>query len=216
MSFKGVAFDFDGVILDSEVAVMDCWKIVADQVGIPDIESYCKSVIGLDIVNSKKKFEEKYKGEFSYDENRLLRKHVFMNRFFEGKIPLKKNVRETLEFLKSRDVKMTLATSTYSETIIKEIEFLDIAKYFDQLVCGDMVTNGKPHPEIFLTAANKLGLDTSEVVGVEDSYNGIRACNAAGLYTVMVPDLLAPTDEIKALTNVIYDDISGLRNLFTL
>jgi len=214
MSFKGVAFDFDGVILDSEVAVMDCWKIVADEVGIPDIEGYCRSVIGLDIVNSKKKFDEKYKGEFSYETNRLYRKEVFMKRFFEGKIPLKKNVRQTLQYLKDRDIKMTLATSTYSPTIIKEIEFLDIAKYFDELVCGDMVTNGKPHPEIFLTAAQRLGLKPEETVGVEDSYNGIRSSKAAGLYTVMVPDLLMPTDEIKALTDVIYEDISGLRNLF--
>lgn len=214
MKLKGVAFDFDGVILDSEKAVLDCWKVVAAEVGIPDIERYCKGAIGLDIENARRVFDEIYKGEYSYDVYRLRRKEVFMNRFFEGKIPLKKNVKETLIYLKSRNVKMTLATSTYSETIRKEIEFLDIARYFDEIVCGDMVTNGKPHPEIFLTAANKLRLKPEEVVGVEDSYNGIIACNKAGLYTVMVPDLLMPTEEIKALTNQVYEDISKVKELF--
>lgn len=213
MSFKGVAFDFDGVILDSEVAVLDCWKIVAREQGIPDIEKFCESVIGLDIPSSKKKFEEIYQGRFSYDENRLLRKEVFMNRFFEGKIPLKKNVRETLAYLKEKGIKVALATSTYSETIRKEMEFLKIDQYFDKVICGDMVTKGKPHPEIFHTAASALGLAPEEVIGVEDSYNGIRAAKAAGLYTVMVPDLLPPTDEIKKLTDNIFENVYEITTL---
>ncbi|MCQ2499388.1 MAG: HAD family phosphatase [Lachnospiraceae bacterium] len=214
MKYKGVAFDFDGVILDSEIAVIDCWKIVAEEKGIPDIEEYCRSVIGLDIVNSKKKFDERYKGEFSYEDNRLLRKEVFMQRFFEGKIPLKKNVREILMFLKEKDIKVSLATSTYSETIRKEIEFLDIDKYFDELVCGDMVKNGKPHPEIYLTAAKRLGLEPDEVIGVEDSYNGVKSSKTAGLYTVMVPDLLVPTGDIMEFVDVIYEDVREIKNIF--
>ena len=81
------------------------------------------------------------------------------------------------------------------------------------MVTGDEIAKGKPDPEIFLTACDKLGVSPEKLIGVEDSYNGIKSCKAAGLYTVMVPDLLPPTDEIRNLADEIFDSIITVKKL---
>ena len=82
---------------------------------------------------------------------------------------------------------------------LENMERTGLGYYFDVLVTGDMVEHGKPHPETFLVAADKLGVDPADCMGVEDSFNGVRAIRAAGMFTVMVPDVTAPTPEIEAL-----------------
>ena len=75
-------------------------------------------------------------------------------------------------------------------------------------MCGDDVKNGKPDPEVFLIAAKKLGLDPKDCVAFEDSINGIKSAHSAGMTTVMVPDLLDPTDEIKPMIDFLCDDLA--------
>ena len=74
-----------------------------------------------------------------------------------------------------------------------------MTEFFDALVCGGDVKNGKPHPEVFLTAAAALGEKPSDCIAFEDSINGIKSAHAAGMTTVMVPDFLEPTDEIRPM-----------------
>ena len=81
---------------------------------------------------------------------------------------------------------------------------------FDVIMTGDRVKNGKPHPEIFLSAAEKLGVLPTHCVVVEDSPNGIRAGHAANMYTVMVPDLHPVTEELRSLLWHSCDTLSDL------
>ena len=76
-----------------------------------------------------------------------------------------------------------------------------IAEYFDAVVMGNMVQKGKPDPETFLMAAALLGVEPGECMGVEDSFNGVRALHAAGMVTVMVPDIIPPDEEILSLAD---------------
>ena len=71
--------------------------------------------------------------------------------------------------------------------------------YFDTVVTGDMIQNGKPAPDIYLLAAERLGVDPADCIGVEDSLNGVRAVAAAGMRAVMIPDLIPPTPEVEDL-----------------
>ena len=75
-------------------------------------------------------------------------------------------------------------------------------------MCGDDEKNGKPNPEVFLIAAKKLGLEPVDCVAFEDSINGIKSAHAAGMTTVMVPDLSEPTDEIKPMIDFLCTDLS--------
>ena len=82
--------------------------------------------------------------------------------------------------------------------------------YFDTIVTGDMIEHGKPAPDIYLLAAERLGVDPAECIGVEDSLSGVRAVCAAGMRAVMVPDLIPPTEEIE---NMLWKKCEGLDEL---
>ena len=86
--------------------------------------------------------------------------------------------------------------------------------YFDRIIGGDQVTHSKPDPEIFLKAADALHAKPEECYIIEDSFNGIRAAHAAGMHPVMVPDLLEPDDEIKALYEEIFPSLVEVRKYF--
>ena len=106
---------------------------------------------------------------------------------------------ELLDYLKGNDIRIALATATRAERTEYNLTTTGLRSYFDVLVTGDIVEHGKPHPETFLTAADRLGVLPSECMGVEDSFNGVRAIRAAGMFTVMVPDTVQPTQDIEAL-----------------
>ena len=108
-------------------------------------------------------------------------------------MPVKKGLYEIFDYLKSVGCKISLATSTSSQTALKIMKKINLYDKFDAFVCGDDVKNGKPNPEVFLIAAKKLGLEPVDCVAFEDSINGIKSAHAAGMTTVMVPDLSEPT-----------------------
>ena len=123
-------------------------------------------------------------------------------------IPIKKGLIELLTFLKERGIKTALATSTSRQTAEFNLQISDTAKFFDSLVCGNDVKNGKPHPEVFLTAAQRLGAKSENCVAYEDSINGIISAHSAGMTTVMVPDYIAPTEEIKPMIDYLCADLA--------
>ena len=110
-------------------------------------------------------------------------------------------------------MKTALASSSSREDVVYEMSRLGALEYFDAVICGDQVTKSKPDPEIFIKAADLLGLDPSVCMGLDDSFNGVKACKAAGLYTVMVPDILQPDDEIKKIPDVIVGSLKDVMEL---
>ena len=80
------------------------------------------------------------------------------------------------------------------------------------MVTRDDVVNPKPHPEPYLIAAERLGVDPTRCLALEDSHSGVHAAHAAGMQTVMVPDLVGPTDEIVALCAAVLDSLHHLRD----
>ena len=83
-------------------------------------------------------------------------------------------------------------------------------------VTGDQVKRSKPDPEIFLLACDALGVRPEEGVGLEDSFNGIRSCKASGLYTIMVPDIIQPDDEMKSLADIILPSLKDVQDFLNL
>ena len=110
---------------------------------------------------------------------------------------------EILDFLKSQGKTIALASSTRKETVTKELQWAGLLDYFDLLVCGDMIKNSKPAPDIFLQACEKLGITTDEAYVIEDSYNGIRAAHNASIRSIMVPDMLKPDAEMEEKAEMI-------------
>lgn len=206
-NFKAVVFDMDGVIFDSERAVVDCWKVIADKQGVADIEAACYECLGVNATETKQKFLNRYGQDFPYDTYKSEMSKLFHDKYDGGRLPMKKGVVELLEYLGNAGIKVALASSTRKAVVEQELTDAGIIKYFHVIIGGDMVKRSKPEPDIFLKACEELGVAPKEAFAIEDSYNGIRAAAAGRLRPLMVPDLMEATKEMEVLAEEIFEDL---------
>ena len=208
-NFDAVVFDMDGIIFDSERAVMDCWIALAEKYNIPNIEEPYLACTGTNDAKTKEIMMNAYGPDFPYDEYAKEASVMYHEKYDGGRLPMKHGVQKILDFLKDNNKKIALASSTKRETVVNQLRDAGILDYFDEIVTGDMVKRSKPAPDIFLMACEKIGVKPSRAFAVEDSYNGIRSAHAGGLRPIMVPDLLPATGEMKDLAIVVrtLDDV---------
>lgn len=208
--YKSVVFDMDGVIFDSERAVMQCWKEVASRHNIPDIEKAILACTGTTMVRTREIMLNLYGADFPYDEYARESSAIFHSRYDGGRLPMKQGVKELLTFLKERGKKIALASSTRQQVVTDELRDAGIIEYFDRIICGDMVSCSKPAPDIFLKACEELNISPSDSYAIEDSYNGIRAAHAGGLHPIMVPDLLPADEEMQSLAEIVLPNLTSI------
>lgn len=208
--YKAVVFDMDGVIFDSERAVMQCWEEVASRHNIPDIEKAILACTGTTMVRTREIMLNLYGADFPYDEYARESSAIFHSRYDGGRLPMKQGVKELLTFLKEHDKKIALASSTRQQVVTDELRDAGIIEYFDRIICGDMVSRSKPAPDIFLKACEELNISPSDSYAIEDSYNGIRAAHAGGLHPIMVPDLLPADEELQSLAEIVLPSLTSV------
>lgn len=208
--YKAVVFDMDGVIFDSERAVMQCWKEVASRHNIPDIEKAILACTGTTMVRTREIMLNLYGADFPYDEYARESSAIFHSRYDGGRLPMKPGVKELLTFLKEHGKKIALASSTRQQVVTDELRDAGIIGYFDRIICGDMVSRSKPAPDIFLKACEELNVSPSDSYAIEDSYNGIRAAHAGGLHPIMVPDLLPADEEMQSLAEIVLPSLTSV------
>ena len=209
--YDAVVFDMDGVIFDSERLVLECWNEIAQKHGIEDIGPVCLKCTGLTVDASRSVMKEYFGQDFPYDTYKAEMSRLFHERYDGGRLPVKPGVEELLAFLKEQGKKVALASSTRSQVVKTELADAGILSYFDAVICGDMVQNSKPAPDIFIRACKCLGTDPARSFAVEDSHNGIRSAESAGLRPIMVPDLVPVTEEMEQLTEVILPSLADVK-----
>lgn len=205
--YEAVVFDMDGVIFDSERAVMECWKILADKYGIENIEEPFYACIGTTMARTREIMLEAYGTDFPYDEYAKEASVIYHEKYDGGRLPMKRGVVELLTYLKNNNKKIALASSTRKQTVVNQLRDAGILDFFDAVVCGDMVERSKPAPDIFLKACEELNVNPGKSYAIEDSYNGIRAAYAGKLRPVMVPDMLPANDEMKEIAEVVLENL---------
>ncbi len=196
---KAVIFDMDGTLFDTERVYAEAWRRAGRELSFVPIEEAIAACTGRNAKDTRRFFEDNYADLITYDDFMTVRTKYYDAMIAEGGIPIKPGVIEVMEYLKKKGIGIALATATRAERTRENLDATGIGHYFDVLITGDMVEHGKPHPETFLKAAAHLGVAPEECIGVEDSFNGVRAISAAGMVTVMVPDLHEPTEELEAL-----------------
>ena len=221
---NAVIFDMDGVIFDSEKVICDLWIAYAEEVGLKGVDTLIYKCIGITDVATMGLFKEQFGEDFDYKMHKQVISERFHEKYDGGRLPTKPGIRELLEFLKRHGVITALASSTRKPVVVSELGDAGLLEYFDLVVGGDMVSKSKPDPEIFLLAAQKLknaGLVSAEFLSdkknfyvIEDSFNGIKAAHAAGMTPIMVPDLLMPDEEIKALCHRLFDSLFDVKEYF--
>ena len=210
MNYEAVVFDMDGVIFDSERAVMNCWLELAQKYNIKDIEKPYFACVGTTMTRTREIMLETYGEDFPYDEYARKSSLMYHEKYDGGKLPMKPGVMELLSYLKEKGKKIALASSTRRETVTNQLRWAGIIDYFDVIICGDMVARSKPAPDIFLKACQELGVSPENTYAIEDSYNGIRAAHAGQLRPIMVPDLLEANDEMRGMAECVCDNLNDV------
>ncbi len=212
---KTVIFDMDGVIFDSEVLVCEIWSEIAKEYNLANMDEVMIRCIGVNHAETERIMKEEYGEDFDYNYYVQISSQIYHSRYDNGRLPMKEGVFEILEYLKTNGYKTALASSTRIETVTNQLKAAGIYKYFDEVIGGDMVSKSKPDPEIFLKAAEKLGVSPKEAYVIEDSFNGIRAAYSAGCVPFMVPDMLKPDDEMHRKAYRIFESLLEVRDFLS-
>lgn len=194
---KAVIFDMDGVIFDSERATYLCWKKVAEDHGLERMDEVYRRCIGVTLEVTRQICLDAYGADFPYEEFAKEASVLYHERYDGGRLPVKEGTREILSYLKENGIPTAIASSTRQERVVSQLDEAGLLGFFNAVVGGESVSKSKPAPDIFLYAAEQLGIAPADCVVIEDSFNGIRAAHAAGMIPVMVPDMLEPDDEIR-------------------
>jgi HAD superfamily hydrolase (TIGR01509 family) len=209
---SAVIFDMDGLLFDTEALWQDALLAAAAEGGhaIPD-EVYNGS-IGVRRSQCRGLFLSHFGEDFRFDDF-----HASWSRHFrliaDDKLALKPGVPELLDLLDQLRLPRAIATSSSRTTVEHHLTAHSLTARFDQIVCRGDYENGKPAPDPFLKAAERLGVEPRLCLALEDSHVGVRSASAAGMMTVMAPDLLEPTDEIRALCVLVARDLHQVRDL---
>ena len=209
---KAVIFDMDGVLFDTEALCMQAWMEVAAKWGLPDMEKVFPLCIGLNANDSRRVVFDAYGEDFDYP---LFRRHTaawFQEYLEKNGLPVKPGVHEILEWLKTYGYAVGLASSTREESVRSYLKRTGLEDYFSVVVAGDMVEHSKPRPDIYLLACERLGVEPEQTYAIEDSPNGIRSAHAAGMCPIMVPDMIAPDEEMGRLSYIILKDLIEVRD----
>ena len=194
---KGILFDMDGTMLDTEPISMACWRKSAANYGITIDDDLMNTFFGKNLNG----IEEMLKEAFNIDEvaGKIVegRQVYYRAHLGEHGAPIKKGLVEILEYLKEKKIPAVVCTSTDKVTGENVLKKMGVYDYFDDFVFGDMVTRTKPDPQGFLMAAEFIGKDPKECLVIEDSPNGVLAGKAAGGYVIYVPDKIGLPDEVR-------------------
>ena len=202
MNYKAVIFDMDGLLFDTEIVYYEASQMVADQMGFPyDKELYLK-YLG---VSDEEVWANYHQIFASFGKNNVQKftndaYEETIRRFSLGAVQLKPGVIELLDFLEEHRIPKVVASSNQRHIIELLLEKNQLTNYFETIVSAENVKRAKPDPEIFLLAHEYLGTKKQETLVLEDSKNGILAAASAEIPVIMIPDLLAPSEDLQQKT----------------
>lgn len=197
---KGAIFDMDGTLLDTEKHYSRGWLVVADDFGLERNHELPYAMSGTSWDAMSDKLHQYYP---EVDAEAYTEKVIAYAKSHIGSQPeLMPGTLEILRYFQEQNVSMAVASSSDRAVIEEKLEQAGIISYFDTLIGGDEVTKGKPNPEIFLKAAAAMNLPIEDCYVFEDSFNGVRAGAASGALTIMIPDQVPPTEEIRSLCSL--------------
>ena len=189
-NLKAVVFDLDGVLTDSAKYHYQAWKMLADKLGVPFDEEYNEKLKGvsrmesLELIlqngNAQDKYTQEEKEAMATEKNEFY-KQLHHQITPEDVLP---GIHDFLEQLKAAGIKTAVASVSHNAPFI--LERLELDKYFDYICDAAQVPRAKPFPDIFLSAAQNLGVEPANCIGVEDAQAGIQAINAAGMMSAGV------------------------------
>lgn len=201
--FRGVAFDMDGLLLDSERLAKEAFLETCQQFELGDRSDVFQGCIGVKWENGLKILEDSLGKLVDVDHFAQTWNEKYHAVSRGVPIPLKSGVKEILRCIQELDIPMVVATSTHTASAEPKLELTGLRPFFQKVIGGDQVQKGKPHPEIYLRAAEILDVEPRFCLAFEDSENGTRAALASGMTVVQIPDLVEPSAQLKQLGPIV-------------
>jgi HAD superfamily hydrolase (TIGR01509 family) len=202
-----VIFDMDGLLVDSERVAMRGLAMAAHEVGRDLTDEFSRSLIGISADASLALTIDHFGAPFdSIGFLELAGAHT-RELINQGQLKRKPGTSEFLDFLDEQRIPKGVATSSSREKARLHLEAAGLLRHFDHVITRDDVARGKPFPDLYLCAAERLNALPHRCLAFEDSYNGVRSAFAAGMRVIMVPDLLPPTDAMRTMTLMVLDDL---------
>lgn len=206
---RGVLFDMDGLLFDSETLYRDVFFELLDRHDLPTQKGRFEDLVGLGWQETRETLEEWFSGldgaQFIADWKEGCRPE-------SGRFPaMKPGVVELLDLLEEHGISAALATGSQRLTALAYLRHHDLADRFLGIIAAEDCPRGKPHPDPFEEAARTIDLAPSTCIALEDSPNGIRSAHAAGCLPIFVPDLIPADDEIADLAHGIVVDLHEVR-----
>jgi HAD superfamily hydrolase (TIGR01509 family) len=191
---KAVVFDLDGTLIDSEALVLEAYMAAANRHSVPFTHEQFLTLVGRHRQHSEMKMREYFGETFPLETfYASVAEHVG-----DRSAPLKPGAIALLDRLDALATPYALATSSGPGWVNKHFAAHKLGERFRGVVTREDVTHGKPHPEPYLKASTILAHLPSDILAIEDSPTGVASAHAAGLMTLMIPDLIQPDDETRA------------------
>lgn len=210
---KAVIFDMDGLLLDTEKLLVKFWVQAANEMGFPMTREQALALRSLHRSFAIPYLKEHFGEDFDYLKVRNRRMELMSDWLLHNPLEIKKGAAELLDYLNKNKIKAAVCTATDMERAKNYLSQVGLFEKFDAIISATMVEKGKPSPDIYLYAVERLGLESYECMALEDSPNGVKSAVGAGCVTVMIPDLTEPCEE---LSRIIYAKAESLNDVIGL
>lgn len=209
-----IIFDMDGLMFDTEKVFMKAWDYAGEKIGIGKAGYMVLKTLGMNITAAYDVWKEEFGDSYNQEE---LKKHTkdYLKKYYdENTVPVKDGLYLLLDYLRDNHCNMMVASSSPRWEVEKHLKTAQVSDYFVDIVCGDMIENSKPAPDIYLKACARLGAAPEDCFALEDSKNGLLAAYRAGCKPIMIPDLWQPDEEILQLIVAKYDNLEQVKTAF--
>jgi len=211
---KAVIFDKDGLMFDTEIVFVKAWDYAGEKIGIGKAGYMIFKTLGMHVSMARHIWYGEFGDKYNEQELRKYTREFITNYYEENPIPIKKGLYNLLDYLKNKGYKLAVASSAPRYEVEDHLIKSDTMKYFDVIICGDMVTKSKPDPEIYIKAAELLGEKPEDCCALEDSRSGLHSAYNAGCKPIMVPDIWQCDEETEKILFGKFNDLDEVKTFF--
>ena len=209
---KACIFDMDGLMFDTERVFVAAWDYVGEQMGLGKTGYMVMKTMGSNTEGCNRIWKEEFGADFDvaamWEHTRLFLEDYYSR----NAVSPKEGLYELLAYLKEQGYQLAVASSSRKKHVENNLESANVRHYFDVVVAGDMVEKSKPEPDIYLRAAELLGVAPQYCYALEDSRNGLISAHRAGCQVIHVPDLWQPDDTVKAFIHGPFESLRTVRD----